>query len=105
MLINVKKKKNGYNLPNIFQDFTLVSLNRLVNVSFLAFIPKSRKINGALGRIRTPDPLIRSQVLYPTELPARGGQEDVPLETFLCKYYSSNKPNSKTKKNLIRDPY
>jgi hypothetical protein len=26
---------------------------------------------GALGRIRTPDPLIRSQVLYPTELPAR----------------------------------
>ena len=25
---------------------------------------------GALGRIRTPDPLIRSQVLYPTELPA-----------------------------------
>ncbi len=31
---------------------------------------KSR--SGALGRIRTPDPLIRSQVLYPTELPARG---------------------------------
>ncbi len=28
--------------------------------------------NGALGRIRTPDPLIRSQVLYPTELPALG---------------------------------
>lgn len=27
--------------------------------------------SGALGRIRTPDPLIRSQVLYPTELPAR----------------------------------
>ncbi len=27
--------------------------------------------NGALGRIRTPDPLIRSQVLYPTELPVR----------------------------------
>ncbi len=26
--------------------------------------------NGALGRIRTPGPLIRSQVLYPTELPA-----------------------------------
>ena len=25
--------------------------------------------NGGLGRIRTPDPLIRSQVLYPTELP------------------------------------
>jgi hypothetical protein len=25
--------------------------------------------NGAPGRIRTPDPLIRSQVLYPAELP------------------------------------
>ena len=27
--------------------------------------------NGAPGRIRTPDPLIRSQVLYPAELPVR----------------------------------
>ena len=27
-------------------------------------------MDGALGRIRTPDPLVRSQVLYPTELPA-----------------------------------
>ena len=27
-------------------------------------------MSGALGRIRTPDPLVRSQVLYPTELPA-----------------------------------
>jgi hypothetical protein len=24
--------------------------------------------NGAAGEIRTPDPLVRSQVLYPTEL-------------------------------------
>lgn len=31
----------------------------------------SQREYGALGRIRTPDPLIRSQVLYPTELPAR----------------------------------
>ena len=69
MLINVKKKRNGYNLPNIFQGFTLVSLNRLVSFSFFGFIPISRKFNGALGRIRTPDPLIRSQVLYPAELP------------------------------------
>ncbi len=30
-----------------------------------------KKRNGALGRIRTPDPLVRSQILYPTELPAR----------------------------------
>ena len=28
-------------------------------------------VNGGLGRIRTPDPLIRSQVLYPAELPVR----------------------------------
>ncbi len=28
-------------------------------------------INGARGKIRTPDPLVRSQVLYPAELPAR----------------------------------
>ena len=26
--------------------------------------------NGALGKIRTPDPQIRSLVLYPAELPA-----------------------------------
>ena len=29
-----------------------------------------RHINGALGEIRTPDPLVRSQVLYPAELRA-----------------------------------
>ena len=43
--------------------------------------PKSKKanqliglgafLNGAPGAIRTPDPLVRSQVLYPTELRAR----------------------------------
>ena len=27
------------------------------------------EVSGAPGRIRTPDPLIRSQVLYPAELP------------------------------------
>lgn len=27
-------------------------------------------LSGAPGRIRTRDPLVRSQVLYPTELPA-----------------------------------
>ena len=29
---------------------------------------------GAPGEIRTPDPLVRSQVLYPTELRAREKQ-------------------------------
>ena len=28
-------------------------------------------MSGAPGKIRTPDPLIRSQVLYPAELPVR----------------------------------
>ena len=31
----------------------------------------SHYANGAPGEIRTPDPLVRSQVLYPTELQAR----------------------------------
>ncbi len=31
--------------------------------------------NGALGRIRTYDRLVRSQVLYPAELRARQGRE------------------------------
>ena len=35
------------------------------------FINTLRDFSGGLGRIRTPDPLIRSQVLYPTELPVR----------------------------------
>ena len=29
--------------------------------------------NGAPGEIRTPDPLVRSQMLYPAELRARAG--------------------------------
>ena len=36
-------------------------------------------ILGGLGRIRTPDPLIRSQVLYPTELPVRGCVDTLPV--------------------------
>ena len=37
-----------------------------------AFAERTREENGAAGRIRTHDPLVRSQVLYPTELRARG---------------------------------
>ena len=40
------------------------SAKRLIYIIFFV-------VNGGLGRIRTPDPLIRSQVLYPTELPVR----------------------------------
>src|SRR6267143_1975143 len=32
----------------------------------------SREISGAPGEIRTPDPLLRRQMLYPAELRARG---------------------------------
>ena len=35
----------------------------------LAISSQAFEFFGGLGRIRTPDPLIRSQVLYPTELP------------------------------------
>ena len=51
---NCRGRKPLYrgNPPDVPQD-----------IDFLCFF-------GALGRIRTPDPLIRSQVLYPTELPA-----------------------------------
>ncbi len=37
-------------------------------VVFDAFPSRKCSVNGALGKIRTPDPLIRSQVLYPAEL-------------------------------------
>jgi hypothetical protein len=36
--------------------------------------PNLLNLNGAPGMIRTCDPLIRSQVLYPTELRVRGGK-------------------------------
>ena len=43
--------------------------------------------------IRTCDPLIRSQVLYPTELRVRGGK------------YKWLEGNSKTRKNELRAMY
>ena len=50
------------------QDWGQKSINpnrALINQSFL-------RISGGPRRIRTPDPLIRSQVLYPAELSVRG---------------------------------
>ena len=49
-----------------------------------AKVSKKFGIYGGLGRIRTPDPLIRSQVLYPTELPIRV-KRDVALGAGQCK--------------------
>ena len=41
-------------------------------VSTVKYVPGTHPLrNGALGGIRTPDRLVRSQELYPTELPAR----------------------------------
>ena len=37
-------------------------------------------LDGAPGEIRTPDPLVRSQVLYPTELRARREPPDCALD-------------------------
>jgi hypothetical protein len=38
--------------------------------------------DGAAGGIRTPDHLVRSQVLYPTELRPRGGAQSKPTPRF-----------------------
>ncbi len=43
----------------------------LKSVPSLGSAPQGCNINGALGRIRTSDRLVRSQVLYPAELRAR----------------------------------
>ncbi len=42
----------------------------VIGTMLVMAIPKQQRI-GAPGEIRTPDPLVRSQVLYPTELRAR----------------------------------
>ena len=39
---------------------------------------------GAPGEIRTPDPLVRSQVLYPTELRARYEKQTVTIGSVLA---------------------
>ncbi|KTC73131.1 hypothetical protein Lboz_1777 [Legionella bozemanae] len=38
-------------------------------------VDKSLILNGALGGTRTPDTLVRSQVLYPAELRAQWGMD------------------------------
>jgi hypothetical protein len=51
---------------------------------------------GALGRIRTPDPLIRSQVLYPTELPAHAGRCSDPACAMQGRIHSAAAPSAVT---------
>ena len=38
--------------------------------------------SGAPGRIRTPDPLIRSQVLYPAELPVPNNLYNISFNLY-----------------------
>ena len=46
-------------------------ITRNIITSINALFRLLKEFTGAPGRIRTPDPLIRSQVLYPAELPVR----------------------------------
>ena len=43
--------------------------HKIINIFKLCVILRKILKFGAPGKIRTPDPLIRSQVLYPAELP------------------------------------
>ena len=73
--------------------------------------------NGALGGIRTPDPLVRSQVLYPTELPAQvlksgdftdfGGALPVFLRFFigLLVYVLSLAMTARMTEQFVRDRF
>jgi hypothetical protein len=49
------------------------------------------KICGAPGEIRTPDPLVRSQVLYPTELRARVAKEPRILRADVGSVHPDNR--------------
>ena len=44
------------------------------------------EVGGAPGRIRTHDPLVRSQVLYPTELRALEGAYYIRGESILVAF-------------------
>ena len=46
------------------------------------------QLNGAPGGIRTPDPLLRRQTLFPTELRARG--TEWPQFTVLAAWFATN---------------
>jgi hypothetical protein len=55
-------------IPNASEGIEREIVDVVQNVTKKA-APEGAAYYGGLGRIRTPDPLIRSQVLYPTELP------------------------------------
>jgi hypothetical protein len=58
-------------------------------------------INGAAGRIRTHDPLVRSQVLYPTELQPRELQSIARLAGELAAFCGASKFEHASKNKRI----
>ncbi len=46
--------------------------------------------HGALGGSRTPDLLVRSQALYPTELPARDEGRIIRMRPYAVNFESNN---------------
>ena len=69
-------EKGGFEPPRPFM--WTCTLSRGVHSTSL---PLLRSINcGAAGRIRTHDPLVRSQILYPTELQPRKREVNFILE-------------------------
>ncbi len=59
---------------------TVSVLNPKTSASSVPFLVR----NGAPGEIRTPDPLVRSQVLYPAELRARCLKLQIFCLTTIC---------------------
>ncbi len=62
----------------VFRDYPLKTLGKessAIETLVLNIVVQVATKNGALGRIRTYDRLVRSQVLYPAELRARQGRE------------------------------
>ena len=60
------------------RDYPLKTLGKessAIKTFVLNVVQQATTKNGALGRIRTYDRLVRSQVLYPAELRARQGRE------------------------------
>ena len=62
----------------VIRDYPLKTLgdeSSAIETLVLNIVDQVTTKNGALGRIRTYDRLVRSQVLYPAELRARQGRE------------------------------
>ena len=54
---------------------------------WLGKLPNHLIFSGAPGKIRTLDLLIRSQTLYPAELPARIEKQDIMRFQSFCQFF------------------